>query len=97
MEIQRIQILAYNPKANEIIEKSYGPIKNALSKMKEKWIINLPAILFTDRIITNASTSYMPFYLVYRRKLILLVETCYLIWKSLFIKEIENRNKLIQL
>ena len=30
MEIQRIQILAYNPKANEIIEKSYGPIKNAL-------------------------------------------------------------------
>ncbi|MAD84223.1 MAG: hypothetical protein CL912_14765 [Deltaproteobacteria bacterium] len=97
MEIQRIQILAYNPKANEIIEKSYGPIKNALSKMKEKWIINLPAILFTDRIITNASTSYMPFYLVYERKPILLVEIRYPTWKNLFTKEIENRSKFIQL
>ena len=36
MEIQRIQVLAYNLKANEIIKRSYGPIKNALSKMKEK-------------------------------------------------------------
>jgi len=36
MEIQRIQVLAYNLKANGIIEKGYRPIKNALSKMKEK-------------------------------------------------------------
>jgi len=48
MEIQKIQILAYNPKANGIIKKSYGPIKNALLKMKGKWIINLLAILFAD-------------------------------------------------
>ena len=97
MEIQRIQILAYNLKANGMIEKSYGPIKNALSKIEEKWIVNLLAILFADRITRNAFTSYMPFYLVYRRKPILLMETCYLTWKSLFIKKIENRSKLIQL
>jgi len=36
MEIQRIQILTYNLKANRIIKKDHGPIKNALSKMKKK-------------------------------------------------------------
>ena len=39
----------------------------------------------------------MPFYLIYGKKLILLMKTCYPIWKSLFTKEIENRSKLIQL
>ena len=97
MEIQKIQVLTYNPKANGIIEKSYGLIKNALSKMKGKWIINLSAILFANRIITNASISYMPFYLIYGRKLILPMETRYPIWRNLFTKEIENRNKFIQL
>ena len=97
MKIQKIQVLAYNFKVNEMIERGYGSIKNALSKMKEKWIVNLPAVLFANRIITNASTSYMPFYLVYGRELIFLVETCYPIWRSLFIEEIENRSKLIQL
>ena len=97
MKIQKIQVLAYNLKANGIIEKGYEPIKNALSKMEGKWIINLPAILFANRITTNASTGYMPFYLVYGRELILLVKTCYPTWKSLFTKEIKNRSKLIQL
>jgi len=78
MEIQKIQVLAYNLKANGIIKKGYGLIKNALSKIKRKWIINFPAILFTNRIIINASTSYIPFYLIYGRKLIFLIETCYL-------------------
>ena len=62
MEIQRIQVLAYNPKVNGIIKRSYEPIKNALSKIKGKWIVNLPVVLFADQIITNASTNYMPFY-----------------------------------
>ena len=48
MEIQKIQVLTYNPKANGMIKKSHGPIKNALSKMEEKWIINFPAILFAN-------------------------------------------------
>ena len=96
MEIQKIQILIYNLKVNGIIEKSYEPIKNALSKIKGKWTINLPAILFADRIITNAFTSYMPFYLIYGKELIFLVKTYYFTWKSLFIKEIENCSKLIQ-
>ncbi|MAD87545.1 MAG: hypothetical protein CL912_31695 [Deltaproteobacteria bacterium] len=65
--------------------------------MEGKWIVNLPAVLFADQIIINAFISYMPFYLVYGRELILLVETCYPTWKSLFTEEIENRSKLIQL
>ena len=36
MEIQKIQILAYNPKANGMIERSYRLIKNALLKIKGK-------------------------------------------------------------
>jgi len=48
MEIQRIQVLAYNPKVNGIIKRSYEPIKNALSKMKGKWIVNFSAILFAN-------------------------------------------------
>ena len=97
MEIQKIQVLAYNLKANGIIKKSHELIKNALSKMERKWIINFPAILFANRITINAFTSYMPFYLVYRKKPIFLVKTCYLIWRSLFTEEIENRSKLIWL
>ena len=97
MEIQRIQVLAYNLKANGIIEKGYRPIKNALSKMKEKWTINFPTVLFANQTTTNASTSYMPFYLIYEKELILLMETYYPTWKSLFTKEIKNRSKLIQL
>ena len=95
MEIQRIQILTYNLKTNRMIKKGYKPIKNALSKMKRKWIVNFPAILFADWIITNAFISYMPFYLIYGKELILLMETRYPTWKSLFIKKIENRSKLI--
>ena len=37
----------------------------------------------------------MPFYLIYGKELILLMETRYPTWKSLFIKKIENRSKLI--
>ena len=48
MEIQRIQVLAYNLKANGMIKKSYGPIKNALSKIEGKWIINLLMVLFAN-------------------------------------------------
>ena len=48
MEIQRIQVLAYNPKVNGIIKRSYEPIKNALSKMKGKRIVNFSAILFAN-------------------------------------------------
>ena len=77
IEIQRIQILAYNPKANGMIERSYGLIKNALSKMEGKWIVNLPAVLFANRITINTFTSYMPFYLVYGRELIFFVEIRY--------------------
>ena len=97
MEIQRIQVSAYNPKANGMIERGHGPIKNALSKMEGKWTVNLPAVLFADRTTTNASTGYMPFYLVYGREPILPVETRYPTWRSLFTEEIENRSKLIQL
>ena len=78
MEIQRIQVLAYNPKTNGIIERGYGLIKNALSKMEGKWIINFLAILFTDQTTTNAFTSYIPFYLIYEREFIFLMKTCYL-------------------
>ena len=48
MEIQKIQVLAYNLKVNRIIKKGYGPIKNALLKIKGKWIINLLAVLFAN-------------------------------------------------
>ena len=34
IEVKRIKILAYNAKANEIIKRGYGLIKNALLKIK---------------------------------------------------------------
>ena len=48
IKIQKIQVLAYNLKANGMIKKSYGPIKNALSKIEGKWIINLLMVLFAN-------------------------------------------------
>jgi hypothetical protein len=97
MEIQRVQVSAYNPRANGMAERGHGPIKNALSKMGNRWIENLPAVLFADRTTVHGPTGFTPFYMVYGREPILPVETQYPTWRSLFTEEVTDRSKLLQL
>ena len=61
-----------------MIERGYKPLKDALSKLSDNWVINLVAVLFTDWIIVYGPTRYMPFYMVYRWEPILLVELRFL-------------------
>jgi hypothetical protein len=65
--IKRVVISPYNAKVNGMIERDYKPVINALVKMTKdgigKWIRNLHAILWTDRIIIRKNTGYTFFYL----------------------------------
>ena len=58
-----------------MIKRGHGPLKDALSKLSDDWVTNLAAVLFTDRTIVYGPIGYMPFYIVYRREPILLVES----------------------
>ncbi len=53
-------------------------MKDALSKLGHDWVGNLPAVLFVERTTVYGPTGYTPFYMVYGREPILLVESQFL-------------------
>jgi hypothetical protein len=76
--IKRVIISPYNAKANGMIKRDYKSIINALAKMTKggisKWVRNLHAILWADRIIIRKSTGYILFYLNIDMEAILLIK-----------------------
>jgi hypothetical protein len=58
-----------------MIKRGHGPLKDALSKLGDDWVINLVVVLFTDRNIVHGPIRYTLFYMVYRREPILLVKS----------------------
>jgi CRISPR/Cas system-associated endoribonuclease Cas2 len=73
--VNRIQIFVYYAPVNRIIKRGHGPLKDALSKLGDDWVINLVVVLFTDQTTVYRPTRYTPFYIVYGREPILLVES----------------------
>jgi hypothetical protein len=47
--------------------------------------------------MVHGPTRYTPFYIVYRREPILLVEIRFLTWRTIFIEEVTDRSKLLKL
>ena len=51
--IERVQVSAYHPAANGIVERGHKPIVDALAKLTDgglgNWVRNLPLVLFADR------------------------------------------------
>lgn len=68
-------MLAYYLQANDMIERVYKFIFNALSKMLDKESTNLlknsHAVLWADRSTVHASTSLAPYYISCGNKLVL--------------------------
>jgi regulatory protein YycH of two-component signal transduction system YycFG len=76
--IKRVVISPYNTKINKIIKKDHKSIVNALAKMTKggigKWVRNLYAVLWVDRIIVRKNTGYTLFYLNIGMEAILLIK-----------------------
>jgi hypothetical protein len=70
-----------------MIERGYKPVINALAKMIKggigKWVRNLHAVLWINRIIIRKNTGYTPFYLNIDMEAILLIKLNIPIWKIL--------------
>ena len=99
--IKRVQISAYNSKANGMIEGGHKPIIAALIALtqggKKKWIEYLAAVLFADRTTIHEPTGHTPFYMVYGREAVLPVETRFPTWRTLGWDEVHDRSKLLEL
>ena len=76
--IKRVVILAYNSKANSMIERGYRPIKAALVKLtnrgKGSWLESLYMVLLADRCTTKATTGLTSFYMMYSQEAVLPIE-----------------------
>ncbi len=95
--IDRVQVSTYHVPANRMIKRGHRPLKDILSKLGHDQVSNLPAVLFIERTTVHGPTGYTPFYIVYSREPILLVESWFPIQRTLFTEEITDRAKLIEL
>ena len=63
--IERVQVSAYYPAANGMVEQGHKPIVDALAKMTDSglgnWVRNLPLVLFADCISIHQPTGRTPF------------------------------------
>jgi len=63
--IKRVQVSAYHPPANGMIERGYKPITDALAKLTDgglrSWVRNLSTMLFADRTSIHQPTRRTPF------------------------------------
>jgi len=77
-DIDRVQVSAYHPAANGMVERGHKPITDALAKLTDgglgNWVRNLPTVLFADRTSVHQPTGKTPFWVVYGREAILPIE-----------------------
>ena len=84
--IKQVQILAYNLKANGIIERGYRSISKALTRISRgtrRQRKHLLAVLLAERTSIYRPTRVTPFSLIYKREVILPVKTRYLVQRLL--------------
>ncbi len=85
--IERVQVSAYHPQANGMVERGHNPIVEALARMTDggigNWVTNLPAVLLADRTTVHQPTARTPFFMVYGREAVLPVELRYPTWRIL--------------
>jgi hypothetical protein len=52
-------------------------IFNGLKKFGERWVVELPTVLWSLRKTPNRAMSYTPFFMVYDTKVVLLTDLDY--------------------
>jgi hypothetical protein len=85
--IKRVQVSAYHLPANGMIERGHKPIADALAKLTDgglgNWVQNLSTVLFADCTSVHQPTSRTPFWVVYGREAVLLIELKFWTWRIL--------------
>jgi len=97
--IRRIEISAYHPQSNGLVERGHAPIVNALSKYchenKKAWFQYLTLALWADRISVRRPTGYSAFRLLYGRECILPVELAISSWSAVEWEDVRSREDLL--
>ena len=77
--IHRVQVSAYHPQANGMVERGHKPIVDALAKLeasgKGHWVENLNLVLFADRASVKVTTGVSPMRMNYGYEPLLPIET----------------------
>ncbi|KAI0997515.1 hypothetical protein K3495_g10672, partial [Podosphaera aphanis] len=98
-DVNRVQISAYNKRANGMVERGHKPIVQALARMcgdsKDDWNRYLHAVLFADRVTVHAPTGRTPFSLVYGREAVLPLEGRFTSWRVLEWSKVKSRSELL--
>ena len=99
--IKRVQISAYHPQANGMVERGHKPIVDALAKMTSggegNWVDYLHAVLWADRCTVRQSTGYSPFFLICGRDPVLPIELDIPTWRVLPWDEVHDTKDLLAL
>jgi hypothetical protein len=97
--IRRVQVSAYHPQGNGMIERGHRPITEALARMtkggSKGWVKALPAVLLADRTTIHGPTGETPFFMLYGREAILPIELRYPTWRVLDWENVKTREDLI--
>ena len=84
--IKQIDISAYHPQSNGLVERGHDTIVNSLSKYCKNdhaaWARHLPLVLWADRISVRRTTGYSAFELLYGRDCILPIELSLASWSA---------------
>ena len=72
--IKNVGIASYYSQANGLVERGHQPVLNALSKLGQKWLKNLPLVVWANCITTRASIGFAPYKLVFGQDCVLPIE-----------------------
>src|SRR3979490_1624200 len=84
-----------------MVERGHKPIVDALAKMTDSglgnWVRNLSSVLFADCTSIHQPTGKTPFWVVYRREAVLLIELKFQTWCILEWEKVRDRAELLAL
>jgi transposase InsO family protein len=98
--VKNINISAYHPQLNGLVERRHASVINALAKYCQdrqfrQWNAVLPLALWADRVTVRRSTGYSAFHLVYGRDCLLPVDFTVVSWSLVDWEEVKDREELL--
>jgi hypothetical protein len=99
--ILRVQVSAYNARANGQVERGHKPIKDSLSKLENegqgRWVDNLHLVLWADRTTTKRTTNMSPYEVLYGTQCVLPIESRIPTWTTLRWEEVRTTAELLEM
>jgi hypothetical protein len=93
--IKNIQVAAYHPQSNGLVERGHQNLVDALAKLIAlagrigSWVDHLAAVSWADRITIRRSTGITPFRIVFGQECLLPVELSLESWRVLELESVE--------